>query len=326
MISPYIQIKKVLGDRLKENEPLARYTTFKIGGSADLYYEAKTVEELTIVVSIARKNGIGVFVIGGGSNILISDNGVRGLVVKNSTNHIIIRGAKGMIKRQQSQRIVYVEVDSGVMINTLVRYTIEEGLQGLEMHLGLPGTVGGALYMNSKWTKPAGYVGDALYQATIVTPKGDVTVVPTSYFHFGYDQSSIQHTGDIVTKAVFALNRDDPSVLWETANASIAYRRETQPQGVFSPGCTFKNMSKAQALSIPTPNHTTSAGFLLDNAGLKGYTVGDAQISPIHANFIINLGNATSQDVIAVIEYARKAVEQQFGVRLEEEIVRIGEM
>lgn len=326
MISPYEQVKNVLGDRLKENEPLARYTTFKIGGPADLFYEARTGEELTFVVSIARKTGIGVFVFGGGSNILIAEKGIRGLVVKNSTKHIVIRGAKGMIKRQQSQRVVYVEVDSGVMINTLVRYTIEEGLQGLEMHLGLPGTVGGALYMNSKWTKPAGYVGDTLYQATIVTPKGEVMVEPKSYFHFGYDQSILQHTGDIVTKAIFALNPDEKSALWERANASIRYRRESQPQGVFSAGCTFKNISKAQALSIPTPNHTTSAGNLLDHAGLKGFTIGDAQISPIHANFIINRGKATSQDVIAVIEYAKKAVEQQFGVRLEEEIVRIGEM
>lgn len=320
------KLKQILGEKVKENEPLARYTTLKIGGPADLYYEARTGEELTLAVSSARKYGVALFLLGGGSNILISDQGFRGFVVKNSTKHIAIRGAKGMMKRQKSQRLVYVEVNSGVMINTLVRYTIEEGLQGLEMHLGLPGTVGGALYMNSKWTKPAGYVGDALYQATIVTPKGDITVVPTSYFHFGYDQSSLQQIGDIVTTAVFALNRDDPALLWKIANASIAYRRESQPQGMFSAGCTFRNISRAQALSIPTPNHTTSAGFFLDHAGLKGVVVGDAQISPVHANFIINRGKATAADVVAVIEHAREKVEQQFGVRLQEEIVRIGEM
>lgn len=326
MNSLYGQLKKALGDNLKENELLGRYTTLKVGGPADVFYEAPTGEELTFVVSSARRNDIPLLILGGGSNIVISDKGFRGLVIKNSAKHVAIRGAKGMVNRQKSQRLVYVEVDSGGMVNSLVRYTIEEGLQGLEMHLGLPGTVGGALFMNSKWTKPAGYVGDVLYQATIVTPKGEVTVEPRSYFHFGYDQSSLQYSGDIVTKAVFALNPDEKSALWERANASIAYRRESQPQGVFSAGCTFRNISQAQALSIPTPDHTTSAGYLLDHAGLKGYAVGDAQISPVHANFIINRGKATSQDVIAVIEYARKIVEQQFGVRLQEEIVRIGEM
>lgn len=305
----------------KRNEPLARYTTFKIGGPADYFYEAKTREDLVAAIQMARREHIPLFILGGGTNILIGDKGIRGLVVKNSTQAIIIRGMKGSM----AKKIVFVEADSGVPMNKLVRFTLEEGLSGLEMQLGLPGSVGGAVYMNSKWTKPEGYVGDPVCQATIVTPSGDVTTVPREYFKFAYDYSAIQKSGDIVVSVTFQLITGNKEQLWQVANSSIAYRRETQPQGVFSAGCTFKNISKAQALAHATPSLTTSAGFLVDHAGLKGERVGDAQISPVHANFIINLGNATASQVVELIERARSTVKEKFGVELEEEIQRIGE-
>jgi UDP-N-acetylmuramate dehydrogenase len=113
--------------------------------------------------------------------------------------------------------------------------------------------------------------------------------------------------------------------LWSTANGSMAYRKETQPQGVFSPGCTFRNISHAEAISAGTPNLTTSAGFLVDHAGLKGKTVGEAQVSPIHANFIINKGHATAFDIVQLIEIAKAEVKKKFGIVLKEEVVRIGE-
>jgi len=197
--------------------------------------------------------------------------------------------------------------------------------QILEMHLGLPGTVGGAIYMNSKWTHPEGYVGDVVYQAEILNSKNEQQVVPKSYFQFGYDSSLIQKTGDIVLRVVFALRQGDKEKLWESANAAIAYRRESQPQGVLGPGCTFRNITKAQAMTAATPQGTTSAGFLIDHAGLKGVTIGGAQISPVHANFIINRNKATAADVIQLISRAKEQVKRQFGVLLEEEIVRIGE-
>jgi UDP-N-acetylmuramate dehydrogenase len=138
--------------------------------------------------------------------------------------------------------MVYVEADSGVLFNTLVRFTVDEGLGGLEVHLGLPGTVGGAIYMNSKWTNPVTYVGDALYQATILTPENEVMIVDRSYFRFAYDTSIIQKTRDIVLRVVFALIPGQKDKIWKTANQCIAYRRERQPQGVKSPGCTFRNL------------------------------------------------------------------------------------
>jgi UDP-N-acetylenolpyruvoylglucosamine reductase len=318
-------LSKKFPNRIKQNEPLARYTTFKIGGPADLFYEAQTAQELIDVIKAAREFEIPVFVLGGGTNILIGDKGIRGLVVKNNTGNISMRGVKGERIDGTSKRRVYVEADTGVIINKLVRYTVEEGLAGIEMHLGLPGTVGGAIYMNSKWTHPTGYIGDLVYQAEILTPKNTLEMVAKSYFQFGYDTSSIQRTGDIVTKVIFEFIADQKERLWNIANESIAYRRETQPQGIKSAGCTFQNVSQAESIANNLPNQTRSAGFLIDHAGLKGLVIGDAQISPIHANFILNRGKATALDVIQLIDRARDQVKSQFGVVLQEEIVRVGE-
>lgn len=319
------ELTKLCGDRLKKNEPLARFTTFKIGGPADYFYEAKTRDEIAGVVTLSRSLGIPLFILGGGTNILIGDRGIRGLVVKNATSQVAIRGMKGASSGSNSKRTVFVEADSGVPMNKLVRFTIEEGLSGLEMQLGLPGSVGGAIYMNSKWTRPEGYVGDPLYQAMIVTPEGEQKLVTRDYFHFAYDYSVIQKTRDVVIAVTFALTQDYKERLWQIANESIAYRRETQPQGVSSAGCTFKNISRAAALAASTPNLTMSAGFLVDRVGLKGAVAGGAKISDKHANFIINTGAARASDVVELIEKARTAVQERFGVTLEEEIQRVGE-
>jgi UDP-N-acetylmuramate dehydrogenase len=277
-------------------------------------------------ILLGRKRNIPIFLLGGGTNILIGDRGIRGFVIKNSTNTIRIKGMKGTVTGGTAKKgLVFVEADSGVIFNSLVRFTVEEGLAGLEMHLGLPGTVGGAIFMNSKWTHPVGYVGDAVYQAEILTAENQRIIVPKTYFQFGYDTSSIQKTKDIVLKIVFALRADTKERLWQIANESIGYRRETQPQGVFTAGCAFKNISEAEALSVPTPNHTTSAGFLIDHTGLKGQHVGDAYISDVHANFIINRGKASAADVIQLIDLARQKVREKFGVTLREEIIRVGE-
>ena len=319
------QLQQKLGGSVKKHEPLGKYTTLKIGGPADYFFDAKTTDALAQAIMAGRGLNLPIFILGGGTNILIGDRGIRGFVIKNSTHAIAIRGAKGSRTAGTSKELVFVEAESGVIMNQLVRFTVEEGFAGLEMQLGLPGTVGGAVYMNSKWTHPVGYVGDIVYQAKILTPENEIKEVPKSYFQFAYDRSSIQKTKDIVLSVVFALRRADKDALWKIANESIAYRRQTQPQGAKSPGCTFRNISEAEALSIPTPNHTTSAGFLIDHAGCKGMHVGDAYVSDVHANFIVNKGAATASDVVQLIEKIRTMVRDQFGVNLEEEIVRVGE-
>ncbi len=318
-------LQQMTGEKLRVNEPLLGFTTLKIGGTADIFYDAKTVEKLVDVVKAARFLEIPVTIIGGGSNILIADGGIRGLVIKNNTGAITIAGMKGKVEAGAAKGRVFVEADTGVVFNKLVRFTLEEGLGGLEAHLGLPGTVGGAIYMNSKWTSPMSYVGDAVYQAMILTPQGVVKTVDRSYFRFAYDTSIIQKTRDIVLRVVFALAQSGKEELWAIANQSILHRRGSQPQGVRSAGCTFRNLSQAQAITAATPNYTVSAGFLIDRAGLKGKTIGDAQISPVHANFIVNNGHAKAADVVELIEIARSTVKEQFGVELEEEIVRMGE-
>jgi UDP-N-acetylenolpyruvoylglucosamine reductase len=321
----FSDLRSLFGSRLLQNESLARYTTFKIGGPADYFFDAKTTDEFVSAIQKAREINVPVFVLGGGTNLLIGDRGVRGLVIKNSTNEIRIVGVKGSRVGDKDAGFVYIEAQSGVSMNKLVRDSVDDGYGGLEMQLGLPGTVGGAVYMNSKWTHPVGYVGDVVYQATILTPENNIQTVPKSYFQFGYDTSVLQSSRDIVLSVVFELTKGVKDDLWKVANESVAYRRATQPQGVNSAGCTFQNISQSIALSLPTPDYTTSAGYLIDHAGLKGKRNGNAQISTQHANFIINLGGAKASDVIPLIEETKSAVYAKFGVKLEEEIRRVGE-
>lgn len=249
------QLARQLGPTVKTNQPLGIYTTFKVGGNADLYFEALTVQQLQDSIQAARALNIPVTVLGGGSNVLIGDKGIRGLVIKNRTKEISVRGMKGSYSQGEPTGVVYVEAESGVIFNSFVRFTIEEGYGGIEMHLGLPGTVGGAVFMNSKWTKPTGYVGDVLYQGTILTRQGEMKIVPKDYFHFAYDTSILQTSGDILLSATFIFNRVPKEELWARANESIRYRRESQPQGVQTPGCTFQNISTSEALRLPTPQH-----------------------------------------------------------------------
>ncbi len=307
---------EVFGNRILFSEPLATYTTFKIGGPADIFFEAKTSEELVKIIRIAQKNNINYTILGGGTNVLIGDKGVRGLVIKNSSSNILLRGLTGASVHGIQAKTVFVEADSGVMMNRLVRYTLDEGLAGFEMHLGLPGSVGGAIFMNSKWMHPEGYVGDAVYQAELLTPDGDLRIVDRDYFQFGYDTSSLQKTKDVVTKITFALHADSKERLWEIANGSISYRRTSQPQGIRSAGCSFQNIMGEKKIS---------AGYLIDEAGLKGLKIGGAEISAVHANFISNTGGASAADVLQLIQKAKAAVKAKFGFDLTEEIEYLGE-
>lgn len=311
--------------RLKENEPLAKYTTLKVGGGAQYFFVAFTTDEIAKAYTIAKKHKLPVTILGGGTNVVISDRGIPGLVIKSEARSIKIVKQIGSMKSGSLQvEKVLVEVSSGVLINQLVRFCCDEGLSGLEYHLGLPGTVGGALYMNSKWTKPISYVGDALYQAKILGSNGEVKIVDQKYFNFGYDQSNLQKTHDIVLTVTFLLTKEDPKLLWERANSSISYRKETQPMGVASAGCTFRNISTADAFRLATPNNTTSAGFLVDQVGLKNFRIGKTKFSDKHANFILNTGGGKAAEVKELIDEARKRVRDRFQVEIEPEIVLLG--
>lgn len=319
--------EKELGrGKLKYNEPLARYTTLKIGGPAEFFFIATTTQDVIKAVNAALKAKSPYFVLGGGSNILVSDKGFSGLVIRNEADSIKIMKRFGKIRNGHTEvKQVLVEVDSGVLVNRLVRFTCDEGLGGLERHLGLPGTVGGALFMNSKWTKPITYIGDVFYQAKVIDREGKLKLVHRDYFDFGYDQSVLQKTHETVLSATFILTAENKKTLWERANASMEYRKSTQPMGVATAGCTFRNIPLSEAMRISTPNNATSAGYLIDQVGLKNFQIGKAKFSDQHANFILNVGGASAQDVKALIDEAKYRVKEKYRVNIEPEIAFLGE-
>lgn len=324
MVDNYLKLKETLGERLKENEPLASYTTFKIGGPARFFFEAQTAEDLTKAAVVAQELEIPYFILSGGSNLLVSDEGFDGLIIRNKTDKIRILGYKGSIKRQASNvKEALVEAESGVLLNRLVRFTLDEGLTGLEYFLGIPGTVGGGIYINAHYKD--NFLGDHLFKAKILTPRGELCEVERVYFHFGYDRSTLQKSGDILLSAIFKLSgTSEKEKLWQKATEILNERQKSQPQGQPSAGCVFKNITLAQAMRVGTPNHTCSTGFLIEAAGLKGKQIGQAQISPIHANFIVNLGGAKAADVVELMDLIREGVYKKFGLTLKEEIVCLG--
>lgn len=320
-----IDLEKEFGtNRVRVDEPMSAHTTFKIGGPAKYYIEVSTDTDFVKAIKVAHNLGLHYFVLGGGSNVIISDTGIHGLVIKNNCRTFGLANIAGRVKKQKidlDKALVIAE--GGVIMNQLVRFTIEQGLGGLEYQLGLPGTVGGAVYMNSNFPKKGVYVGDCLYKAKLLTKEGEIKEVDNAYFHFGYDKSILQETGEIVISATFKLVPEDKKVLWERGMEALNYRNETQPKGV-SAGCTFRNISIVEALRVPTPDKITSAGFLIDKAGLKGKKIGDAMISPLHANFILNLGNAKAQDVVDLINLVKDEVFKNFGVHLALEVKTVG--
>lgn len=311
-------------DRLKIDEPLAKHTYFKIGGPADLFYEAKTSDELKGSVQSAIMHKIPYYVLGGGSNVLVTEEGFRGLVIKNKSSGISLKGfAGGVDKGKLDLKEAIVQADSGVPANLLIRYTLDQGLAGLEEMLGLPGTVGGAVYNNSHHLGKL--FGDHIIEVEVVSLEGEIKKYTQKDLQFDYDYSIFHKTKEVILSATFQLKRGDKDSLWEVANSAVKRRATTQPLGIPSSGCMFKNIPLADAMRLGTPDTTQSVGYLLDKAGLKGMSVGGASVSQIHANFIVNDGTATSQDVLALIKQIRTKIKSQYGVDLELEVIVIGQ-
>ncbi len=311
--------------RIKVNEPLSLHTSFRIGGPAGLYFQANTLEELIFAVSEAKKHDVPYFILGAGTNLLISDKKMQILFIKNNINTITLKRYGGtLINKQIKKGSVEVEVTSGVLMNQLVRFTLERDLSGMEAFLGQPGTVGGAVYMNAHNMKMGEYFGDKISEAKILTQDGKIINVERTYFRFGYDNSILQKRKDIVISVTIKLLRDDHEKIWERANLVMEYRKKTQPYGIASAGCIFKNISKADAIKIGTPDSTTSAGYLIEAVGLKNQQIGGAKFSEKHANFIVNSREATSLDVESLIRLAKKKVKDRYGIDLAEELIHVG--
>lgn len=319
-----VELEKLTGSRIRTDEPLSAHTTIKVGGPAEFYTEVDTVNDLMKIITASRKLKIPFFILGGGSNIVISDYGIKGLVIKNNCRKFSVLSMSGKIKdKKVDVDKVLVFAESGVIMNHLVRFTIDEGLKGLEYQLGMPGTVGGAIFMNSNFPKEGSFVGDNLYRAKILTETGEIKEVEKTYFNFGYDQSHIQKTREILLSVIFKLESSSKKDLWESATRALEHRNLTQPKEP-SAGCIFKNITLAAALSVPTPNKITSAGYLIEKAGLKGERIGDAMVSAQHANFIVNKGNAKAEDIEKLIKLVQESVYNKFGVRLDLEVKMIG--
>ncbi|MFZ2199165.1 MAG: UDP-N-acetylmuramate dehydrogenase [Microgenomates group bacterium] len=311
-------------DRLKKDEPLSKHTYFKLGGPADYLYEANTTEELIASVQSAILYKVPYLVIGGGSNIIVRDAGFRGLVIKNKSKQIQLKGfAGGVEKGHLDLKEAIVEADSGVPANLLIRYTLDQGLSGLEDMLGLPGTVGGAVYNNSHHLGKL--FGDHIIEVTVLDLEGKIKKYTQKECKFDYDYSIFHKTKEIVLSASFQMKRGDKDALWVVANAAVKRRATSQPLGSPSSGCIFKNIPLADAMRLGTPDTTQSVGYLLDKAGLKGLRVGGAYVSDVHANFIVNDGTATSQDVLDLIAQIKTNIKEKYGVDLTEEVIIIGD-
>jgi len=283
--------------KVKINELLADHTTFKIGGPADFFIEVKTKEEMIKAINLAKEFKMPFFILGGGSNILVSDRGFRGLVIKNRIEGIKILGYEGGGGKKCEVRKVKIKVGSGTTINHLVRFTISEGLEGIEDFLGLPGTVGGAVFGNSH------FKGKKINDYVV----------------------SIEKKENVIFTVVFKLNVfKDKKLLWEKAEKALEYRKKTQPYFSASAGCIFKNISKNEAEKLKTPSLTQSTGYLIDQCNLKGKKIDDCQVSLIHANFIVNLNQAKAKDVIKLINLIKAKVKEKFNISLKEEIKYVG--
>lgn len=308
------QIESIIGvGRVKTDVNLTPFTTLKTKTNARYFFEAETRDDLVAADAASRKTGTPLFLIGGGSNLVITSNTINALVIVNRYIQFEV-----LTSEENSSRIA---VSSGYPVNLLVQKTIEVGLSGFEYHLGLPGTVGGALYMNSKWTRPVSYFGDCLEYAQIIDQSGKIVQVPRDYFEFAYDHSILQSTKEMILEAVFKLSKTDSAELKKKALEALKYRKQTQPFGQLSSGCFFKNISVEEQKKYGLP--TSSAGYLIDKAGLKGTRIGGFYVSQLHANFILNQGAGTPQDLALLLSKIKETVKQKFHVDLHEEVIVI---
>ncbi len=296
-------------DRLRADVPLAPYTTFRIGGPADLLYDATSADDLANAVLLARELGTPHFILGLGANILVGDKGFRGVVIRNVATHW----------GQLDDLRIWSE--TGTIVKDLIFAAIETGLSGLEHYIGIPSTVGGALWQNLHFLSPAPerertmFIAEVVESCEILTEEGQRRVVGPDYLAFGYDDSVFHHRRDIALAATFRLTPGEKGAMHKVLQENLSWRGARHPWLDIHPsaGSIFKKIDGV------------GAGRLVDQCGLKGFRIGDAQISHMHANIMVNLGHATASDVRALISHAQEAVEKQHGQRLEPEIGFIGE-
>lgn len=311
-------LKSKLGERVEHNKNISAYFTMKTQTVAEYFFQAETKDEVINAVKASSELNIPLFMLGGGSNIAVLHTQIPGLTLRNLYQE----------KRILSENDQFVElfVSSGYSTSRLAAETARDGFEGFEFQFGLPGSVGGAICMNSKWvarmdyegTFPK-YMGDSLIRATLIDKSGTLKEVDHDYFHFAYDYSILQETKELFLDGVFKLKKSDPTKLEKRAKDALAYRHKTQLVGMRTCGCMFQNISEELKNEKNLP--TTSAGYLIDQCGLKNTQIGDFVVSEKHANFIVNTGAGNPDDLMQLLTLIKSKVKEKFGIELKEEVV-----
>ena len=283
--------------------PIAPYTTFKVGGNVGALCNVEKTDILVELVRYLYKNNIPYVIMGNGSNVLVSDSGFEGVIIRLKAEF------EKIDKAMMDNKKVSLKIGAGVSIPYLLRYCIKNNIGGIEFLAGIPGTIGGAIVMNAGAFGEE--IGEKIEKITMITPHGDILYKNRSELKFSY-RTMHMDTGSIITYVWLSLNHSDIDMLKKKISNYLRIRSQSQPINYPSAGCIFKN---------PDGDH---AGRLIDEAGLKGKTVGGAMISQKHANFIINTGNAKTADIMALIRIIKKEIKEKKGIDLEPEINFIG--
>lgn len=296
-------LNKALDNRVEENVALSPFTSFGIGGPARYFFKAHQTPELVRAIRAARAADLKFFVLGGGSNILFDDAGFSGLIIKDLTDKFRINDG-------------IVSALSGTIIDNLVDATVEQGLGGMEYAAGIRGTIGGAVHGNAGAFGHA--INEILESAVLLTRDDKIEVVDNKFFEFAYRSSRLSLSEDTVLSVRLRLRPEDKRQLAEIVEERRNFRRERHPVNNGTAGSVFKNIR-----SLERPQDVVPAGKLLEDAGVRGMSVGDAAVFEKHCNIIINRGKATSGEVRTLVENMRKAVFQKFGIDLQREILYI---
>ncbi len=289
------EIQKIVSkDKIFTNEPMSKHTSFKIGGPAEIFVKINNVEELKLIIKISKQAEVPITVVGNGSNLLVSDDGIRGIVLKIEFDKIEIEES-GKLK-----------IGSGVKLAFLAQKCLKEKLEGFEFASGIPGTIGGAIRMNAG--AHGSEMKDIVKKITCMTRDGKIQVISNEEAKFEYRNSIFSQNDYIILEAEIQLRKGNPEEIRSKMDEYATYRKEKQPIEYPSAGSTFKR------------GNDFITAKLIDECGLKGYQIGGAQVSEKHAGFIINKGNATAEDVKQLMKYVEEQVYNKFGKKIEPEI------
>ena len=299
------------GSSITFDEPMANHTSLRVGGPAEVFAVPDTPEELMELVEWTWKKGISYWVVGNGTNLLVPDTGVNGVIL------LLTRCLNAITSSGKDNGGEWVTAGAGVKLAAFCRYAVENGLSGANFALGIPGTIGGAITMNAGTA--LGSMADILETLTVYQPERGMQKINKAHLDFGYRSLSLERTCNpgqgkpIVLEGCFRLHPADPNQLQQEARGILRERREREPDGFPSAGSFFKN-----------PESGKTAGELIDSAGLKGRQIGGAEISPKHANYIVNRNNATAEDIRSLMKLIQETVLKRFGILLEPEVRIIG--